>query len=53
MLKRPNDETLQIYLNDNLIGEYCHDEIGWSGLNQIENLIKEISKTMNWEIEVE
>lgn len=35
-IERPDDETIEVYVGDELVASANHDEHGWSGMDAVE-----------------
>ena len=49
-IDRPDDEKMEIWLNNKCIGSYNHDVDGWVGLEKAEMLVRCIANQLNIEV---
>lgn len=51
--KCPDEETLEIYLDNESIGYFTHDFDGWEGMQRAQQLSRRLAEVMKWSIEEE
>lgn len=49
-LKRPDEETLEIYVDGESVGDFNHDEYGWTGMEAAEKVITKLAEKLGIEI---
>jgi len=47
----PDDETLDIFIDDKSIGHFDHDFDGWSGMQQAQQMARRVAEVMGWKVE--
>lgn len=50
-IERPNEETVDFYVNGEHVGNANHDEHGWSGMSAAVNLFRSVAKQIGAEID--
>jgi CO/xanthine dehydrogenase Mo-binding subunit len=48
--KRPDEETLNVYVDGEYMGNVNHDDHGWQGMQCTEQLIMEIAEKLGIEV---
>lgn len=49
-LERPDDETLLVRIEEDVVASVNHDEHGWSGMSAVENVVREIADAFGIEV---
>lgn len=45
-----DDETLEVWVDDEMIGSVNHDQHGWAGMEAVETLVKELAFALNLDL---
>jgi len=48
--ERPDDETLNIFLNGESLGSYTHDFDGWDGMQRAQQMARRFAEIMKLEV---
>jgi hypothetical protein len=52
-ISKPDEETIEFYIDGKFIGEATYDDCGWSGMEKVERLFVSIATHLNEEVDIE